>query len=528
MMGGNWSCCCARVFALNLMALGWSAETVGAETYVVGPGEEYATPSAVPWESLAAGDVVEIHWRAEPYRDKWVVVGEGTGSAPVVIRGIPGPDGQLPVIDGANATTRLELDYWNENRSVIKVGGSSTPPDLRPMWIVIENLDVRGAHPSNSFTDDAGNTQTYSSNAASIHVQRGNHVTIRNCVIRDSGNGLFVGSYDWQSTENVVIEGCHIYGNGIVGSFFEHNTYTEALGIVYRFNRFGPLRPGAGGNNLKDRSAGLVVAYNWIEDGNRQLDLVDAENRPLINQHPSYGATHVYGNVLIESDGEGNSQIGHYGGDSGTTSTYRKGMLYFHHNTVYTTRSGNSTLFRLSTSDENADVRHNILMCTAPGQRLAMLNGEGTMQLRRNWIRSGWVDSHGSSGVVQDDGTQILGSSPGFFDASNQDFRLTAKSAAIDGALEPHAGAAAPTSEYRVHRRTGPRPGNGDVLDLGAMELREAADLDGDGVVNVDDLVALLAGWGPCPDPPTLCADVTGDGEVDVDDLLSLLQAWST
>ena len=60
------------------------------------------------------------------------------------------------------------------------------------------------------------------------------------------------------------------------------------------------------------------------------------------------------------------------------------------------------------------------------------------------------------------------------------------------------------------------------------MELREAADLDGDGVVNVDDLVALLAGWGPCPDPPTLCADVTGDGEVDVDDLLSLLQAWST
>ena len=36
---------------------------------------------------------------------------------------------------------------------------------------------------------------------------------------------------------------------------------------------------------------------------------------------------------------QGTSQIVHYGGDSGTTSDYRKGTLYFFHNTVVSTKS---------------------------------------------------------------------------------------------------------------------------------------------------------------------------------------------
>ena len=40
------------------------------------------------------------------------------------------PDGNaLPVITGQNATTKTDLSYWNENRSVIKVGGSNLPTD---------------------------------------------------------------------------------------------------------------------------------------------------------------------------------------------------------------------------------------------------------------------------------------------------------------------------------------------------------------------------------------------------------------
>jgi len=54
-----------------------------------------------------------------------------------------------------------------------------------------------------------------------------------------------------------------------------------------------------------------------------------------------------------------------------------------------------------------------------------------------------------------------------------------------------------------------------------------AGDLDGDGETNAADLLALLASWGPCPEPCALClADRTGDCAVDVADLLVLLESW--
>jgi hypothetical protein len=53
-------------------------------------------------------------------------------------------------------------------------------------------------------------------------------------------------------------------------------------------------------------------------------------------------------------------------------------------------------------------------------------------------------------------------------------------------------------------------------------------DADGDGVVSVSDLVAVVLAWGPCPDPPGPCAaDVNGDGKVDVADLVMVIVNWS-
>ena len=49
------------------------------------------------------------------------------------------------------------------------------------------------------------------------------------------------------------------------------------------------------------------------------------------------------------------------------------------------------------------------------------------------------------------------------------------------------------------------------------------ADINSDNSVNVTDLLALLAAWGPNPGHP---ADTNGDGTVNVTDLLALLAAW--
>lgn len=63
-------------FRLNCLKLGVCLLIAGlssalhAATFDVGPGQPLATPSDVPWESLAAGDVVRIHWRAAPYANK--------------------------------------------------------------------------------------------------------------------------------------------------------------------------------------------------------------------------------------------------------------------------------------------------------------------------------------------------------------------------------------------------------------------------------------------------------------------------
>lgn len=52
-------------------------------------------------------------------------------------------------------------------------------------------------------------------------------------------------------------------------------------------------------------------------------------------------------------------------------------------------------------------------------------------------------------------------------------------------------------------------------------------DVDGNGVVDFDDLIAVLTAWGPCPVGGGCDADVTGDLVVDFDDLILVISSWS-
>jgi hypothetical protein len=85
-----------------------------AATYDIGPGKAYTSLGAFAFEDLEPGDTVNIHYRAEPYREKIRVRAQGTPSMPVTIRGIAGPGGERPVLDGINATTRSTDIYSYE------------------------------------------------------------------------------------------------------------------------------------------------------------------------------------------------------------------------------------------------------------------------------------------------------------------------------------------------------------------------------------------------------------------------------
>lgn len=456
----------------------FGAVTVNAAVYEVKPNTPLDTIAEVPWATLQPGDTVLIHWRPTPYKEKWVICRQGTANAPITISGVPNANGDLPIIDGNGAATPANLNFWNENRSVIKIGGANVPADTMPKYIIIENLEIRSAHPDYQFTARNGAAQNYASAASSIYVEKGENITIRNNKIHDSANGFFVASSDEIVSRNILVEGNYIFGNGIVGSAFQHNNYTAAIGITFQYNRFGAPRAGAIGNALKDRSAGLVVRYNWIEAGNRQLDLVEGDDSIQIRNAPEYRRTFVYGNVLIEPDGAGNSQITHYGGDNGTTSLYRKGTLYFYNNTVISTRTGNTTLFRLSTNEESCDTRNNIFYVTANGSNLALLDDTGVLSISHNWLKPNWRISHGTAtGTINNDGTSVQGTLPGFVDFAAQDFRLTATSAAINGgtSLNP---AVLPTHDvirqYVKHQQSEARIVNG-VFDIGAYEFSSVA-----------------------------------------------------
>ena len=450
-----------------------------ATVYEVKPNTAMDTISEVPWATLQAGDTVLIHWKATAYKEKWVICRQGTAALPITVRGVAGPNGELPVIDGNGAVTPNSLNFASETRGVIKIGAANVPQDTMPRYIVIENLEIRGGHPSYQFTDDGGPTQTYSTSASSIYVEKGENITVRNCRITDSANGFFVASSDDTVSRNILVEGNYIFGNGVSGSILQHNNYTAAIGITFQYNRFGPLRPNSGGVNLKDRSAGLVVRYNWIEGGNRNLDLVDGEDSIQIRNAPEYRKTFVYGNVLIKPDG-GNNQSTHYGGDSGTTADYRKGKLYFYNNTLYSTRTGTTVAFRLSTNDEQCDARNNIFFNTAVGTNMAMLEISGTLSLANNWAKTGWRNSHegGSfAGSVTGGTTMIAGSSPGFTDAAGQDFRLLSTSTAVNAGTTLNADVLPSnnvTRQYLKHQGSEARPSSG-AFDLGAFEFASAA-----------------------------------------------------
>jgi hypothetical protein len=72
---------------------------------------------------------------------------------------------------------------------------------------------------------------------------------------------------------------------------------------------------------------------------------------------------------------------------------------------------------------------------------------------------------------------------------------------------------------------TGHGGGHSNTSD--ALVSAALGDIDDDGDVDIDDLLAVILAWGPCPAPPSPCAaDLTGDGQVNIDDLIAVILNW--
>ena len=463
-----------------------------AATYEVGPGKTYSSIGAVPWSSVSAGDTVRIFHKSTPYFEKMLLSQSGTASLPITVEGVPGAAGELPIIDGLGATTSSNFAYAftsQQDRGLLTIStDSSRPSGYKPKYLVVRNLAFRNARTPNSYIARDGTTRAYVNNTAGVFIERGENITIQNCAITANGNGLFVASGDSESlmSREVLVEGCYIYENGNVGRDREHNCYTEAAGMVFQYNRFGKLRSGAGGNTIKDRSAGTVIRYNWIEGGTQMMDLVEPEYSYLIMTADSrWPNTFVYGNIVVNTAGDGNRII-HFGGDQGNEPFYRPN-LYFYNNTVVVRRNQSEAwrvmLFRCESNGQRVDARNNILYYSSltagtESTEFSLMDAFGHATFGVNWVSPGylnWRSGTSPSGTVTGTASFLTNTqnNPGFQDLAARNFHLRSDSAALDRSGDLHAAAGSTydvTREYVEHQMNKLRQISGTARDLGAFE----------------------------------------------------------
>jgi hypothetical protein len=487
--------------------------------YHVGLDQSYATIGAVPWYKLQPGDNVFIHHKPTPYFEKFLISTRGTPSKWIRILGVPGPGGELPVVSGKDATTSRNMRYrWPDasgssaiqNLGVVQIAAGIGDAAALPGYIEIANLRIQDGFRSNQFTAENGSRATYHEFSACIYARSVQHLVVRNNVLTGCGLGFYnwtgSGQAWWDGLQvDTVIRANHFYDNGTPESYLEHQSYTESDGVVYEQNHFGPMRAGARGSQLKDRSAGTIIRYNYIEraPSGWTLDLVEPENGyAALGAKPTYKQTFVYGNVLVSTGGTVAPNMVHWNEDHQVgvgRAVQRDSGLFFYHNTVlvYANRADFQEFHVFNTTFGGydcppaapagvIDIRNNIFAALprTPGAAPATLKfahcSHTNLAFGSNWVSPGWTS--GTSGNVTGTSNFVspASNSPGFISVTNLHLRAGASAAGIGTVLAPETLSNSlrepltPSQQYVPHQQVMTRARSGAGSDAGAFEVSAA------------------------------------------------------
>ena len=438
------------------------------QQYDVGEGFPYPTIGSIPWKSLGGGAEVRIHYRPTAYHEKILISTRGTAGNPIKVTGIAGPNGEKPMISGASATSSASLGYesWSYTpvMGVVAVArGANTPTGGKAGYVEISGLDVGGMTDS-TFTDSSGTTQSYFSSGGAIYLRGAEHVTIRDCVVHHSPNGLVAEDYSTEPEINrdLLIERCWFHDNSKAGAWSGQNLQMEAVGVTVQFCRFDANLNRNNTANVRDRSAGATYRYNTVDGGSYLLELIEASGAPVIvGGDASYATTYVYGNTLVNRDQDGSSMV-RFGAAYGSGTPYVRPLLHFYDNTVaLATSSTSHGVFSLSGVASTVEARNNIFQANA--SQFQLLTSSGTVNLGKNWMKTGW--SGGWNGTVNGGTNVIAGTDPGFVNLADGDYHLAVNSPSRNSAGALAAGVPSVSFQYKD-------PAQGelrfDATDLGA------------------------------------------------------------
>lgn len=356
------------------------------KVFEVGPGKEYTSLKAVPWLTLIPCDQVNIHYSSTPYKDIIVLTSRGRANKWITIKGIPGPNGELPILDGAGAVMpkNTGANSWIDSVGMIIISKPdatqvSRSGSYKPGYLHISGLKIRNARPPSTVTKLSGSTAAWDAFSSGIYISGGEQVAITDCELTGNGLGIFAnsGGGEYTQTRNLLIRHNYIYGNSNVSSFREHNAYTEGIGTVYEYNYFGAPIAGTYGDNIKERSAGVIFRYNYVEGGSNLLALRDPDSNVDYEriQVDAWGeklvtAAFVYSNILVTRNYvEG--IIGHGDGPAGVNQV-REGALHFYNNRV------------ISTVDNQAYWAAGQYYTTQPVPLFTLINAKPTTVYARN------------------------------------------------------------------------------------------------------------------------------------------------
>lgn len=495
----------------------------------------------VPWQRLRPGDVVNIYHRATPYRHKILLSEQGTARNPIVINGVTDADGNRPTLDAANAVS-VNPNEWDSDYAstliLINKRHVTGRYGHNAKHYRIQNLRLTGARPPNSFTHH-GEQLPYVNGSRAIWSAGGQYFVLQGMVIDNNGSGVFVQANDdpGSLSKAWTIRGSKFESNGHGAR--DHQIYLQAVSDpaelnIVEGNFFGPPRLGQSSvAQLKVRSTGVVIRYNYFNSSHRTLDIVEAQDAipDWMYSHYSeqeildwYRSSYIYGNVFVTDHAATTGQVAsrplHFGADSFehdalfTThgSAYgQPGMrgfgspTYFYHNTFFMQADSEDTyrgtLFDAennnsvgSTPTPGTVEAWNNIIEFAGNTRIAVMNRSGATHWQgtnllhtRSLTVFAESDDFANTENRQDDpavdllyGGAIIEQAAGFVDAVNpslaaKDFSLTEGSAARERAVPLPSSLAMLPVLLQPNGQHGGAVQRPTLNDLGAIEYQSSA-----------------------------------------------------
>ena len=338
-----------------------------------------------------------------------------------------------------------------------------------------------------------------------MYVHLGDDILLENLVVRNNGNGIFTMAKDGlfsQACKRITVRNSRVYGNGVVGSYLEHNFYVQSHLPVIEGNYIGQVRTGSLGASYKSRSSGEIFRYNYVVSSARAVDWVYSEEQSTdgISTQPEYGTDFAYGNVFVNDanmpSGFATAPI-HYGGDNLgeqdagapilVIPVYRKHLYFWNNTAVFRATQAQAwrmNIFDLSLVNTTVDAWNNIFVRdggTTPTE-LSWVQNAGILNLRGTNLAFGTIipATYGADSAMYkvdtSNGTLLTGD-PKFYDIASQDYSLKSGSAAIDHAGGTPAGLQSLDTSYPLLGEPRiatnglvSRIQQGTAMDLGALE----------------------------------------------------------